>query len=101
MFKTIIDFPNYEIDEFGNIFNKNTQRLIVPEITNAGYARVKLTGVYGRDKVYIHRLVYATYGLECSVYDLCGQVKHCNDDHLDNYIGNLRYKMSLKSGKNE
>lgn len=62
VWKTITDFPNYEISNMGEVRRKDTQRLLKPQIL--GRRNIKYKAVYlaaekgGKQKwQYIHRLV--------------------------------------------
>lgn len=97
MFKTIERYPNYEIDEFGNIFNKRNDRCLCEEITRAGYARVDLCMGGERCKEYVHRLVYETFGENVEPGEpVYGRILHKDGDNLNNFIENL----VLKTPKN-
>ena len=51
---------HYEINEYGDVRNKRTKRIIRPDINSSGYCRVQLYGRYtasSHKKYLLHRLV--------------------------------------------
>ena len=83
IFKTITDFVNYEVSNFGNIRNKNTGKVLKGGI-NKGYHQVVLNGKSQR----IHRLVACTF-LDNPANKKC--VDHIDNNKSNNNLTNLRF----------
>lgn len=84
MFKTIEDYPNYEISESGLVRNKETGCFLKPWVTPDGYLRVDLK----YEKKFIHRLVAKAYipnpdNLPC--------INHKDENKLNNCVDNLEW----------
>ena len=89
MYKELIGFSNYKIDENGNVFNKNGKELS-PYINNKGYKMIDMVNDNGaRKRFLVHRLVAMLF------------VDNPNNDpivlHLDNNKLNTNYT-NLKWG---
>lgn len=62
MYKTIEEFPKYEISTTGDVRNKETGRILKPRLDKDGYLRISLKDENGKLKTrFIHRLVAITY----------------------------------------
>lgn len=79
---------NYEINNYGEVRNRKTKRILKQETTYRGYKRVRFTiNDDGRHK-YVHRLVADTFfdgdheGLD---------VNHIDGNKSNNFIGNLEW----------
>ena len=57
MWKDIIGYENYEINEYGDIRNKVTNRILSPYISNKGYKLIDLSKNGIKTKYSIHKLV--------------------------------------------
>lgn len=79
--------PNYEVNNYGDVRNKKTNKILNPETTYRGYQRVRFT--IGEDKhYYVHRLVAdAFFDGEHSDLD----VNHIDGNKTNNFIGNLQW----------
>lgn len=99
-FKPIYFEQGYEVDEFGNVKNTKTGKILKPWITKNGYKQIQI-----RKNVYsIHRLVAKVF-YPLSEF-LGGQVLHLDDNKLNNHYLNLRWgtqsqnmKMAYKNNK--
>ena len=83
MFKTIEDYPNYEISESGLIRNKETGNIKSQQLKN-GYLYIELRG----EKIAVHRLVAKTYipnpdNLPC--------INHKDENKTNNCVNNLEW----------
>lgn len=74
--------PSYMISNFGRIYSKNTNKIILPGIDQNGYSRIELFAMDGRKhSYYIHDLVMMNfaprpdYGPDCDFL-----IKHLNGD---------------------
>lgn len=84
MFKTIEEYPNYEISESGMVRNKNTGNIIKPRINTGGYLDIHIDGV----RIVVHRLVAQAYipnpdNLPC--------INHKDENKLNNCVDNLEW----------
>lgn len=104
IWKTIENYPNYEVSNLGNVRNKKTKRVLRPAKLNTGYLQVRIkdsTGVYrGRN---IHRLVMTTFNPVENMENL--HVDHIDFNTQNNCLENLRWltpaeNRSRKSGSN-
>ena len=81
---------NYMINEYGQIKNLKTGKLLKASISKKGYMRIKLKTESGERKMfYVHRLVCYTFNLfHNSKFD---QVNHIDGNKKNNYIKNLEW----------
>ena len=86
IYRTIVDFPNYEISNFGNVRNKKNE-IVNQRINKDGCKRVNL---YRRGKYHklVHRLVCEAF-LENSEHK--EYVNHIDGNKENNNINNLRW----------
>lgn len=61
IWKTVEDFPNYEVSTFGNIKNKKSNKLLKLLINNSGYYRCALTHNSKTKNITVHRIVGKTF----------------------------------------
>lgn len=89
-YKTIIDFPDYLINEFGNVISiKNGKRKeLKSQMGNAGYLYIGLSKNNKAHNRFIHRLVAQTFIENASNKD---QVNHIDGNKLNNHISNLEW----------
>lgn len=88
MFRIIKDFPNYSINENGEVLNNKTNKILKILKCNRGYCRLNLrknNKSYGN---YIHRLVAKTFipnpnNLVC--------IDHIDRNKENNNLNNLRW----------
>lgn len=88
--KTIEEFPIYEINKYGDIRNRRTLHVKKPRIDDWGYLQVSLNkGVHGRcHSKTVHRLVAKTF-IEGDHSGL--QVNHIDGNKLNNHVSNLEF----------
>ncbi len=89
MIKEIKDFPNYGIDEIGNVFNTKYNRPLKHCISGTGYKVVYLMNPNGERKTkLIHRLLLDAFINECPE-----NMEGCHNDgnKLNNKLSNLRW----------
>ena len=90
--KRIKGFPNYTIDENGNVKNTKGQT-IKPEVTRNGYERVSLSNDSVKHKrISVHRLVAENF---IPNPNCLPQVNHINEDKRDNRVENLEWSSAL------
>ena len=84
--RKIKDKPNYSVNEFGEIRNDKTGRILKARVGTSGYYQIML----GRktSPLYVHRIVAKAF---IDNFNELPQVDHINGDKLNNYIGNLRW----------
>ena len=79
-------YPNYMINNFGEVFTKKYDRNLKPILRN-GYLEVKLTNEDGYKHKSVHRLVYENFGKNWNP-EL--SVDHIDNNKQNNCIENLR-----------
>lgn len=85
--KIVQDYPNYAVDEAGNVHNLKTKTLAIVSIV-AGYASVWLRNESGGRSHKVHRLVARAY---IDNPENKPEVNHLNSDKLDNRVSNLEW----------
>lgn len=88
IWKTIEDFPDYQISNYGNVkslkFGK--EKIMKQEIDKGNYRRIELFK-NGKSKTFkVHRLVYFTFNPDS---DKSLEINHINEDKGDNRLENL------------
>lgn len=87
-YRTIVEFPNYEISNLGNVRNKKTDRILKGSYNGDGYLKVMLYDVNSKKCRFIHRLLALTF-IDNPENRPC--VYHINGIKFDNNLTNLRY----------
>lgn len=83
----VYEDPNYEVNNFGEVRNKETGRMLTPQLNyEGGYHRVTLSG--GR-KQYVHRIVASSFLAFDDYANL--DVNHKDGNKLNNNINNLEW----------
>lgn len=87
--KPIANYPNYQIDNAGNVYSIawNKFRLLKPIPTHDGYYRVCLCKDNNKKILSIHRLVWETY---VGPVPAGKQIDHIDRDKTNNSLSNLR-----------
>ena len=88
--RTVKDFPIYEVNQEGVIRNKRTKKVKATRIDSWGYPQVSLsTGKHGENRSKtVHRLVAKAF-YETDSTDL--QVNHIDGNKTNNNIDNLEF----------
>jgi hypothetical protein len=96
-FKTIIEFPKYDVSDFGNVRNKKTGRILKGGCNKKGYLVVGLRNNEGKKTIKIHRLVAVTF-LDNPKNKKC--IDHINNNRSDNNLINLRFATQMQNSQN-
>lgn len=90
VFVDVVENPNYQVSNHGQLLNKKTGKIVQGSFTNKGYIRARLNWDNGNSRTYaIHRLIaHAFYALD-KVDDL--DVNHINGDKSNNNLSNLEW----------
>lgn len=87
--KTITDFPKYEVSDHGNVRVKETKYIMKPFTNEAGYLRISISNdVIKRKKFYIQRLVAIDF---LPNPENKQTVNHINNNRMDNRLCNLEW----------
>jgi len=97
-FQDIIDFPNYKINENGDIYSKKRNRMLKLLKNSSGYKAISLRKNNKSHTKSIHRLLGIQYlpnpdNLPC--------IDHINRIRLDNDLNNLRWVSYSTNSKNK
>lgn len=87
MWMTVKDFPNYSVNNFGQIRNEKTGNLMKPHVTKDGYLRIKLTST-GSKMLSVHRVVAEAF---LPNPDSKPMINHINGIKTDNRVENLEW----------
>lgn len=88
IWRTINEFPNYEVSNLGNVRNKKTKRVLKPTKNNNGYLCVSLYRSGIKKNHYIHRLVAEAYLDNLNNYN---EVSHLDETRDNNCVNNLAW----------
>jgi hypothetical protein len=94
MWKTIKEFPNYEVSDMGEVKSKRTGNILKTQLDICGYNVLQL---YTGGKRYyrrVHRLVAEEFLLNT---DNLPEVNHKNAVKTDNYVDNLEWCTSYEN----
>lgn len=84
----------YKISNRGSVLSVRFGRIIKPEITKSGYARIGLAVDNSRVKKYVHRLVAEAF-IPNKNYK--NQVNHIDGNKLNNFLSNLEWVTSKEN----
>ncbi|EGB03757.1 hypothetical protein AURANDRAFT_33571 [Aureococcus anophagefferens] len=95
--KTIEDFPNYEVSTFGNVKSKRRNKLRYTSKSKDGYLRMDMSVSGKSKKKLIHRLVALAFidNPENKPF-----VDHIDHDRTNNNISNLRWATQKENQAN-
>jgi hypothetical protein len=91
--KTIDNFPNYDVSTFGNIRNNKTNKLLKPAFNSSGYYRCTLLNNLGNKTITIHKLVAI-----CFIENIDNKptVNHKDRNKINNNVNNLEWSTHLE-----
>lgn len=85
--KSVDDFPTYEVSDEGRIRNVKTGRVLKKTRTSKGYEQVSLRKDKQQHVLRVHRLIADTFYGEHDDLD----VNHIDGDKLNNKLSNLEF----------
>ena len=89
IFKDIKGYPNYQISNYGRIWNKKKQRYVAQNHNNRGYCQVWMYAINGKRKhELVHRLVALAF---ITNPEKKPEVNHIDRDKTNNSIDNLEW----------
>jgi hypothetical protein len=88
MWKDISDYPNYMVNESGEIYSKVRKKLLKQQVTKFGYARVGLYKNNTMKLFAVHRIVAQAF---IPNPNNLPQINHINENKLDNRVENLEW----------
>lgn len=88
MFMPIPNYPNYQINENGDLKSTYVKKVLHPRISGRGYLSYQLRNEHGVKNKYVHRLVAETF---IPNPQNLPQVDHIDGNKLNNHVSNLRW----------
>ena len=96
MRKQIKDYPNYWIDENGEIYNETTKKFLSGSIGENGYRYYRLSQKGIKKMLYAHRLVAEAFLDNSSNLPV---VNHKDGNKLNNHVSNLEWTTYSENSK--
>ncbi len=90
---TILDYPNYMVSNFGQIYNNKHQRFL-KQFYKFGYAHVGLYTQGETRHCKVHRLVASAFLDNPYMYP---QINHIDGDKTNNHVDNLEWTTSSEN----
>ena len=97
VFRSIKEYDNYEISNFGNVKNKQTGRVLKPGKDTNGYYKLNLYKNGKIKKIKIHRLVAIVF-IDNPLNKPC--VDHIDNQRTNNNLSNLRWVTNQQNSMN-
>lgn len=88
MFVKIEEYPNYSINENGEVKSVYVSKLLKPRSAGRGYLCYQLRNENGKKNEYVHRLVAKVF---IPNPDNLPQVDHIDGNKANNHVSNLRW----------
>ena len=95
----IIGYPDYTINEKGEIYNKRWKRIMKQHLNNTGYFQIWLINNTIQARLSVHRLVYQAFKLK-SGENMPEFIDHINNVRTDNSLNNLRPATRQENSRN-
>ncbi|CAL6103553.1 HNH_homing endonuclease [Hexamita inflata] len=96
-YRDIVDYPNYEVSNLGQVRNKSTGRILKPYEDKDGYLTVGLYLNKIKKTCKIHRLVAQAFLENPNNYN---EIDHINGSPSNNNVQNLRWTSPRDNCKN-
>ena len=93
----LIECPNYAVSNYGNVKNRNTNKILKPGIDTHGYYMVILTKDKIRYTKTVHKLVLTNFEANPE-NKKC--IDHIDNNRLNNEVFNLRFATNQENGFN-
>lgn len=94
MFVQIEDYPDYSINEYGEVKSKYVNKKLKPRTAGNGYFCYQLRNNQGKKNEYIHRLVAKTF---IPNPEKLPQVDHIDGNKSNNHVSNLRWVTPIQN----
>jgi hypothetical protein len=95
--RTIDNYSNYQVSNFGRVRNVGTDRILIPSILKNGYRQIGLYKDKKMKKLYVHRLVAQEF---IDNPDEKPLVDHIDHNKSNNCINNLRWATKNENQRN-
>lgn len=93
IWKTVKDYPNYDVSSLGSVRNNKTNKMLKPALNSSGYYRCTLVNNLGNKTITIHKLVAI-----CFIENTYNKptVNHKDRNKVNNNINNLEWATHLE-----
>lgn len=96
-YRNIVEFPNYEVSNLGNVQNKKSGRILKGGCNKGGYMKVILYDANSKKTRLVHRLMALTF---IDNPEKKSFVDHINNNRSDNDLINLRWATNTENQQN-
>ncbi|AYV76739.1 MAG: HNH endonuclease [Terrestrivirus sp.] len=98
IWKSVVEFPDYECSNLGHIKNIKTNKLLKLIPRNTGYVYVTLKNEKSVKSFFVHRIIALTW---IENPENKSTVDHINRIRSDNRVENLRWATNIEQAKNQ
>lgn len=88
MWREIINYPNYEVSDFGEVRIVKSGKILKKSVDSRGYYKVTLTNGECRKAMFVHRLVACAF---VPNLNNLSQVNHIDENKQNNCADNLEW----------